>query len=115
MITKEHRLIERDIRRVLKFKKPFFSYSVVANVAQNRIGKPRFGSVFPAKAVTGSVSRNFFRRRSYDLARPYLENPSASDVVIVPKKGKPLDHRDPVAVAAFENDVSQLYRKIFTP
>jgi ribonuclease P protein component len=114
MIKKDRRLIEREIRKVLKFKKPFFSYSVIANVAVNREGKPRFAAIFSGKSVTGSVSRNFFRRRAYDLARPYLDIPTSLDIVLVPKKGQPLDLRDPEAVAAFERDVRELYRKIFS-
>lgn len=114
MIKKDHRLVEREIRKVLRFKKPFFSYSLVANVAANRSLKPRFASVFSSKSVVSSVSRNFFRRRAYDLAKPYLSNPSGLDVVVVPKKGKPLDCRDAQAIGIFEEDVKNLYRKIFT-
>lgn len=114
MITKDRRLVEREIRKVLKYKKPFFSYSLVANVAANREGFPRFAAIFSGKSVVCGVSRNFFRRRAYDLARPYLSAPSGSDVVLVPKKGRPLDHRDPEAVKAFEDDVRHLYKKIFS-
>ncbi len=114
MISKDRRLVEREIRKVLKYKKPFFSYSLVANVASNRAGFPRFAAIFSGKSVVCGVSRNFFRRRAYDLARPYLENKLSSDVVLVPKKGKPLDHRNPEAVKTFEDDVRHLYKKIFT-
>ncbi|MDQ1343794.1 MAG: hypothetical protein QG650_514 [Patescibacteria group bacterium] len=113
MIRKDRRLVEREIRKVLKYKKPFFSYSLVANVAANRAGFPRFAAIFSGKSVTCGVSRNFFRRRAYDLAKPYLASSNASDVVLVPKKGKPLDHRDSMAVKAFEDDLRHLYKKIF--
>lgn len=114
MISKDRRLIEREIRKVLKHKKPFFSYSLVANVSGNRVGFPRFAAIFSGKSVTCGVSRNFFRRRAYDLARPYLGTKASTDVVIVPKKGRPLDHRDESAVKAFEADISHLYAKIFS-
>lgn len=114
MISKDRRLIEREIRKVLKHKKPFFSYSLVANVSVNRVGFPRFAAIFSGKSVTCGVSRNFFRRRAYDLARPYLTSSASNDIVIVPKKGRPLDHRNDEAVKLFEADVSHLYRKIFS-
>lgn len=114
MIKKDRRLVEREIRKVLKYKKPFFSYSVIANVATNRLGISRFAAIFSGKSVECGASRNFFRRRAYDLARPFLSASAGLDVVIVPKKGKkPLDHRDSEAVRAFEEDVRHLYRKIF--
>jgi ribonuclease P protein component len=114
MIGKDRRLVEREIRKVLKYKKPFFSYSVIANVSANRNGFPRFAAIFSGKSVRCGVSRNFFRRRAYELARPYLGIETSTDVVIVPKKGRPLDHRDESAVNAFEADVSHLYAKIFS-
>lgn len=114
MISKDRRLVEREIRKVLKYKKPFFSYSLVANVAANRLGFSRFAAIFSGKSVTCSVSRNFFRRRAYELARPYLDSALQNDVVLVPKKGKPLDHRNPEAVKVFEEDVRHLFKKIFS-
>lgn len=114
MISKDRRLVEREIRKVLKHKKPFFSYSLVANVSENRVGFPRFAAIFSGKSVRCAVSRNFFRRRAYELARPYLRTASSADVVLVPKKGLPLNHRDASTVRAFEADVSHLYAKIFS-
>ncbi len=115
MIKKGSRLKEREIRRVLRTKKPFFSFSFVANVSPNRLGHPRIAPVFSAKSVTGSVARNFFRRRAYELARPYLSAGAGVDIVLVPKKGgAPLSHRNAQAVASFERDLSHLYGKIFS-
>lgn len=115
MIKKESRLVEREIRRVLKFRKPFFSYAFVANVATNRLGVPRFAPVLSSKSVTGSVGRNFFRRRAYELARPYLSKAVGIDVVVVAKKGSAvLDHRNADSVASFDRELRQLYQKVFS-
>lgn len=85
MIAKKYRLIEKDFRKVLSKRKPFFSYGIVANVADNMLGHARIGILLSGKHAPGSVNRNAWKRLIYDLCLPYLESMSL-DVVFAPKK-----------------------------
>ena len=118
MISKTHRLTERDIGKVLRKKKPFFSYHLVANTApqhpKESLDHPRFAIILSGKVTKGSVVRNFFRRRFYESARPYLEKNNALDIVVVAKKGTILHPRDSAGVEAFDRDLAQLWDKIFS-
>lgn len=85
MISKEYRLTERELKKVLSRKKPFFSYVFVANVMENKNTHGRCGILLSSKCTKGSVNRNFWRRKFYDMSLSRISN-MAIDVVIVPKK-----------------------------
>ncbi len=111
MIAKEYRLTEREVRKVLSRKKPFFSYMFIANVLENKTEHGRCGILLSGKVARGSVNRNFFRRKFYDSSLVDLQRLSL-DVVLVPKKGTILDYKNANQVAEFEKNVQFLYRKI---
>jgi ribonuclease P protein component len=111
MIKKYNRLTEREFRKVLSKRKPFFSYDFVANIMENHLGQGRFWLVLSAKCAKWSVNRNFFRRRFYSLSESYISKFS-HDVVVVPKKGVTLDFHDTNTVAEFEKNIQFLYKTI---
>jgi hypothetical protein len=45
MIAKKYRLSENQVKKVLKKKKPFFAYGVVANVIANDVGYARIATI----------------------------------------------------------------------
>mgnify|MGYP005995417273 FL=1 len=45
MITKQFRLKEREVKKVLQRGKPFFSYGIVLNYTKNKLGYNRFAIV----------------------------------------------------------------------
>lgn len=85
MIAKKFRLSEPDVGKVLRRKKPFFSSFFIANVSDNRLAHPRFAIILSSKVTKTSIDRNFFRRRYFELARPFLSS-FGKDVVMVVKK-----------------------------
>ena len=110
MIAKKYRLGEMDIRKVLSRKKPFFSYSFIANTRKNPTGISRFAILLSGKVTPGSVNRNTFRRIFYDTA---CENRfDGYDVVIVPKKGMKLDHKNPEHRQDFVKNIRFLLKNI---
>ncbi len=114
MIAKLFRLTESDVGKVLKRKKPFFSYTLVANVTKNQLAHARFGIILSGKVTKTSVDRNFYRRMFFELARPYIEK-STFDIVLVVKKGNVLTRKNPEHIANFEKEVTFLLKKIFSP
>ena len=142
MISKTYRLNKRDIGKVLRKKKPFFSYRLIANTAiahpSEKIDYPRFAIILSGKVTKGSVVRNFFRRRFYEAARPYIEHTrieqkapehktlesntlvqkaphnTALDIVVVAKKGTTLDSRSPSDIESFDSEIRELFSKIFS-
>lgn len=111
MIAKEYRLTEREVRKVLSRKKPFFSYMFIANVLENKLEHGRCGILLSGKVTKGSVNRNFWRRRFYDLFLPTLGK-LHTDIVLVPKKGTVLDYKNELQVAEFEKNVTFLSKTI---
>ncbi len=85
MIAKAYRLTEREVRKVLHRKKPFFSYMFIANILDNKLEHGRCGILLSSKVSKGSVNRNFWRRRFYDTFLPTLHS-CRKDIVFVPKK-----------------------------
>jgi ribonuclease P protein component len=67
MIKKQFRLREKEVKKVLSMRKPFFSYNIVLNYRKNRLEYNRFSIVIGGKSVHTNVERNFFRRRFYDF------------------------------------------------
>ncbi|EKE28002.1 MAG: hypothetical protein ACD_3C00111G0019 [uncultured bacterium (gcode 4)] len=112
MIKKIYRLNENEVKKVLKYKKPFFSYSIVANVNPNRLWHSRFAIVLGSKTCKTAVSRNFFRRKYFDLVSGFI-NKWSSDIVCVIKKWKILDKKDENAILDFERDLKFLLKNIF--
>ena len=72
MIAKKYRLAEKEVKKVLSRRKPFFANGMVANVLPNTLGYARVAIVLGGKQAPGSVNRNYFRRRTYDLSAPFL-------------------------------------------
>lgn len=112
MIKKIYRLNESSLKKVLKYKKPFFSYWFIANVATNRLPHSRFAIMLSTKNTKTSVNRNFFRRKFYDLVADYI-NSGSFDIVFVPKKWKTFDKRIEASIVEFENDILFSLKKIF--
>lgn len=111
MISKEYRLTERELKKVLSRKKPFFSYVFVANVMENKWKHGRCGILLSAKCTKGSVNRNFWRRKFYDMSLVKIEN-IPLDIVIVPKKWTILDYKNLEHSIEFEKNILFLYKKI---
>ena len=109
MIAKKYRLTENEFKKVLSRRKPFFAHGMVANVLPNRLGYARIGILLGGKQAPGSVNRNYFRRSTYDLSRASLEKVGL-DIVFVMKKGKPLDHKDPLMYDALKKDIEFLWK-----
>lgn len=84
MIAKKYRLSERELRKVFREKKPFFSYMMIANVRKNNLSYSRVGILLSGKNTPGSVNRNAFRRIFYDNSCNFLN--SDYDIVVVLKK-----------------------------
>jgi ribonuclease P protein component len=85
MIAKKYRLTENEVRKVISRRKPFFSYLFIANTFNNKHGYARVGIILSSKVARGSVNRNFWRRKFYDISLPYLDTLDC-DIVIIPKK-----------------------------
>ncbi len=112
MIKKIYRLKEKEVKKVLKFKKPFFSYSFIANVIKNNLWYNRFAIFLSKKNTKTAVSRNFFRRKMYDISYNFI-NKWSCDIVFVPKKWKIFDKKDKENILWFENDILFLLKTIF--
>jgi ribonuclease P protein component len=113
MISKQFRLTERQVKKVLTKSKPFFSYGLVLNKTINRLDHNRYAIVLWAKSVNHNVTRNFFRRRYYEHIRTQLEQISGNyDVVCVVKKQTKLDRKDKASIMSFDKDIKFLFNKI---
>ncbi len=117
MISKKNRLKEKETKKVLQKWKPFFSYWIVLNHLKSKQKFNRFAIVIGWKSVTNNVTRNFFRRRFYDLIKNkwVIDNKSDKkhDFVFVVKKKTKLDKNDKNTIISFEKDLGFLIGKIF--
>lgn len=116
MISKEFRLKQREVKKVLQRGKPFFSYGIVLNYTKNKQTNNRFAIVIWWKSVITNVQRTYFRRSFYDLVYKYTKNYNASeyfDFIFVVKKQTKLNARDKQCVASFQKDINFLLWKIF--
>jgi len=111
MIAKKYRFTERELRKVLSRRKPFFSYMFIANIMNSRESHGRVGILLSSKIARGSVNRNYWRRQFYDISYPYIRDLPV-DVVLVPKKWTLLDHKNKTQLAEFEKNIQFLYKKI---
>ena len=117
MIKKIYRLKEREVKKVLKYSKPFFSYGIVLNVSKNKLNYNRFAIVLGSKSVKSWVERNFFRRRFYDFVlKNNLINKTLHfwdwfyDLVFVVKKQTKLDKMQQKSINSFEKDLNFLIK-----
>lgn len=108
MIAKRYRLTFREVKKVLAHGKPFFSSSATALALPGKAHGHRCAIVVSGKHAKGSVIRNFFRRKFYDLALPHVVAGVSRpvDCVLLLKRGTVLDHRKPESVAQFVRDAS---------
>lgn len=113
MLKKTHRLKEREVKKVLSYRKPFFAYSLVANTKASTLSYPRFALVLSGKNTRTSVSRNFFRRKFYDMAKPYIAKNVPIDIVVVAKKGNVYAKNDAKSIETFEKDIAFLFKNLF--
>lgn len=115
MLKKAYRLKENEVKKVLKYKKPFFSYWVNANITKTYNNSNRFAIIISWKCVKNNVNRVFFRRKFYNLVKKdlFLKNNSFFDIVFIVKKEKILDKKDLESIKLFEKDIRFLIKKIF--
>jgi RNase P protein component len=111
MIKKNYRLSANEVKKVLKYWKPFFSYWLVANYIWNNLNYNRYAIIIWWKSVNLAVSRVFFRRLFYNLVSFKIKEGS-KDVVFVLKKQIKLDKKDSLSIKSFENDINFLLKKI---
>lgn len=112
MISKKNRLRERMVKKVLTRWKPFFSYWIVLNYLKNNLKENRFAIVIWWKSVNTNVTRNFFRRKFYNLSLSNLKAEKWIDFVFVVKKKTKLDKIDEKCILSFEKDIKFLLNKI---
>jgi ribonuclease P protein component len=115
MISKKYRLTEREVKKVLRMRKPFFSSGVVLNSVPNKEKQNRFGIVIWAKSVDSNISRNFFRRRFYDRVQKIISTPHNNiykDYVFVVKKQTKLSYKNQESCNSFLRDIQFLIRKM---
>ncbi len=111
MIKKIYRLSENEVKKVLKYSKPFFSYWIVANYIKSTKPYNRYAIIIWWKSVSSAVCRNFFRRKFFDMVFENFKNDS-KDIVFVLKKQIKLDKKDSLSIKSFENDINFLLKKI---
>lgn len=83
----------------------------IGNTAASKDPFAKVGIMLSGKVTRGSVNRNFFRRKFYELSRPYLAQMKVH-AVFVPKKGTLLSYKDINSVAEFEKNITFIYKKI---
>jgi len=117
MIKKIYRLKEREVKKVLKYKKPFFSYWIVLNILENKLDHNRFAIIIWSKSVKSGVERNFFRRRFYDfimnnnlINKNIFWDNKFYDLVFVVKKQTKLDKKQQRSINSFINDLNFLIK-----
>jgi RNase P protein component len=138
MISKDYRLKENEVKKVLKYWKPFFSYWMVLNYNKNNLKHNRFAIIISWKNVDSSVQRNFFRRRFYDKVTLFVIASGSEaiqknwnnivngllrtsqwqklstnfDLVFVLKKQTKLEKNNLESINWFDNDVKFLLKKL---
>ena len=81
---------------------------------KNKVWYSRYSIVIWVKSVTHNVTRNFFRRRFYDLIQKYIfcKQWEHYDYVFVVKKKTKLDKKNESCKQDFLKDVQFLLKKI---
>lgn len=114
MIKKIYRLHEKEVKKVLTRWKPFFSYWIVLNQIKNKLIYNRFAIVIWSKSVNSNVTRNFFRRKFYNMAIEYISLSSEdywSDFVFVVKKQTKLNMKNEENLYNYNRDINFLLNK----
>lgn len=112
MISKKNRLSERNVKKVLRKGKPFFSYWIVLNFTKNTKWINRFAIVIWSKSVITNVWRNLFRRLFYNIVSNYINSAKTYDFVFVIKKSNKLDHNNADIITTFKKDILFLINKV---
>jgi len=114
MIKKIFRLKENEVKKVLKYWKPFFSYGVISNSISNNLNHNRFAIIISSKSVINNVTRNYFRRLFYNLSSKYISQTEIkwTDIIFIMKKQTKLDKKDFQSINNFENDIKFLLKKL---
>jgi len=112
VISKENRLSERNVKKVLRKWKPFFSYWIVLNFIRNTEWINRFAIVIGSKSVITNVWRNLFRRLFYNTILNYTKSNKTYDFVFVIKKTNKLDHNSSSILTTFKKDILFLINKV---
>ncbi len=117
MIPKKNRLKEKELKKVLQKWKPFFSYDIVLNYLKNNQNINKFAIIIWSKSVTNNITRNYFRRKFYDLTKdnliPKNQQNGCSFVFVVKKKTK-LDKNNKKTIISFEKNLDFLMKKTFS-
>ncbi len=116
MIKKIYRLNETQLKKVLKFWKPFFSYWIVLNYIKNDLTYNRFWIIIWAKSVENNITRNFFRRFLFDSVRQKIfdQNNTKYDFVFTVKKQFKLDIKNIESINTFEKDIKFLLKWFYS-
>jgi len=109
VISKIYRLKEREVKKVLKIWKPFFSYTLVFNVLPNTLSHGRFAIIISGKSVKNAVVRNKYRRLYYETCRPYIDT-IPKDISCVVKTKTQLENND-TALKNFKKELIYLFDK----
>ncbi len=122
MISKIYRLKEKDVKKVLKLWKPFFSYCIVLNYIKNNFWYNRYAIIISWKSVSWSVERNFFRRRFYKLIIDFQKISNNTwkstnqkiwyDLVFLIKKQTKLEKNNFESIKSFDNNINFLIKNI---
>jgi len=111
MLQKIYRLNEKEVKKVLMQKKPFFSYWVVLNTHTSKSGFWKFAIVIGSKSVINNVHRVFFRRLFYSIIEQKYSQITAWDFVFVVKKNILLDKKNLESRESFKKDILFLLKK----
>ncbi len=113
MLQKKYRLKEREVQKVLRKWKPFFTATVVSNTLKNKLGHNRFAIVIGGKSVKNAVERNYFRRLFYDTVSPFILKWECDSVFVVKTKTK-LQLWEKKIHESFKNDILLCVKKLFS-
>jgi len=105
MIKKIYRLKESEVKKVLRFSKPFFSYNIVLNSSNNNLWYNRFAIIISWKTVINAVNRVFFRRLFYSIINNNIFTQKHKDLVFIVKKQTKLDKNDFNSINTFKRDL----------
>ena len=114
MLAKEYRLCEKQVKKALQFRKPFFGEMWVMHALPSIkwIGGG-FAIILSGKQTRWSVNRNFFRRRFYDHIRQNHSDLLDGKYMIVMsfKKGTLFSSKEEASIALFDKSVADCITK----
>lgn len=114
MIWKKNRLKVKETKKVLRFWKPFFSYTIIIKVIKNNNNFNRFAIILSWKNTKTAVTRNYFRRLYYNTSSDYLnvlKNNSWYDIVLLLKKWNTLEQNSE-CVLKFKKELTWSLNKL---